>query len=190
MATRIAAYITSRMLASSVIEEDDRALYCYGFFLLITRFFFFLVTVIVGCLLGIPCESVVFYIAFILLRTYAGGVHAKTETVCTVLTTLALGIAVATIKILEFSNGGIKTFLVFSNLCIWLFSPLDSSEKPLEAEEKRRYRKICYRLLLIYDAVVFAADFLMLPMLYYPVVCGMFLEAFLLSIGKISNRNW
>lgn len=187
MATAIAEHIVGKLIAASAVEEVDRKLYVYGFFLLITRFFFFLVTVIVGCLLGIPCESVVFYIAFILLRTYAGGVHAKTETSCTVLTTLALGMAVATIKILEASNVGIKTLLVFSNLCIWLFSPLDSSEKPLKTEEKRRYRKICYRLLLICDAVIFAADFMMLPMLYYPVACSMFLEAALLSIGKMCN---
>ena len=78
MATRIAAYITNKMLASSVIEEGDSELYCYGFFLLITRFFFFLVTAITGFLSGLLFESIAFYGVFMLLRSYAGGVHAKT----------------------------------------------------------------------------------------------------------------
>ena len=60
MATRIAAYITNKMLASSVIEEGDSELYCYGFFLLITRFFFFLVTAITGFLSGLLFESIAF----------------------------------------------------------------------------------------------------------------------------------
>ena len=40
MGTWIAEQITCKLIASSVIEEGDGELYCYGFFLLITRFFF------------------------------------------------------------------------------------------------------------------------------------------------------
>ena len=89
MGTWIAEHITQKLIASSVIEEGDRELYSYGFFLLVTRFFFFLVTVFVGLLMGIGGESVLFYMVFFILRTYAGGVHAKTETACTVFTTFA-----------------------------------------------------------------------------------------------------
>lgn len=187
MATTLAEHIVGKLIAASVVEEADRELYVYGFFLLITRFFFFLVTAAFGCFLRIPWESVIFYIVFILLRSYAGGVHAKTEAACTGWTTLAMGIAVAAIKTLEASNGKALPLLIFSNLCLLLFSPLDSREKPLDAEEKRRYRKICLWLLLICDAAAIAANFLMLPTLYYPVVCSMCLEAILLSIGKMRD---
>ena len=110
MATAIAERIVGKLIATSVVEEVDRELYVYGFFLLITRFFFFLVTFAFGGLLGIPLESVIFYIVFILLRSYAGGVHAKTEMACTLWTTLALGVTVATIKALAVSNE--KAFLL------------------------------------------------------------------------------
>ena len=187
MATNLAERIVRKLIAVSVVEEGDRELYIYGFFLLITRFYFFLVTIAFGFFLRIPWESVIFYIVFILLRSYAGGVHAKTEKACTGWTTLAMGIAVAAIKTLEASNGKALPLLIFSNLCLLLFTPLDSKEKPLDAEEKRRYRKICLWLLLICDATVAVAYYLKLPMLYYPVICGMCLEAILLSIGKMSD---
>lgn len=61
MATVLAERIVSKLIASSAVKEADRELYVYGFFLLITRSFFFLVAVAFGSILGIPCESVIFY---------------------------------------------------------------------------------------------------------------------------------
>ncbi len=133
MATTLAEHIVGKLIAASVVEEADRELYVYGFFLLISRLFFFLVAAVFGCFLGIPWESVIFYIVFILLRSYAGGVHAKTEKACTGWTTLAMGIAVAAIKTLEASNGKALPLLIFSNLCLLLFTPhklLDSQGNP------------------------------------------------------------
>lgn len=188
MATVLANHIVRKLIAASAVEEVDRELYVYGFFLLITRFFFFLVTVAFGCFLRIPCESVIFYIVFILLRSYAGGMHAKTEMACTVWTTLAMGVATVSIRILESSNAKISLCFLLCNVSLLTFCPLDSSEKPLDTQEKRRYRKICFGLIFICDAVVVVASSLTLPMLYYPVVCGMCLEAILLGIGKMCKQ--
>ena len=187
MATAIAERIVGKLIAASAVEEVDRELYIYGFFLLITRFYFFLVTIAFGFFLRIPCESVVFYIVFILLRSYAGGVHAKTEMACTVWTTLAMGTATAFIKILEYTNTKVPVCFLLCNICILTFSPLDSGEKPLDIEDRRRYQKICVLLLLIFDMVALVANYLTFPVLYYPVICGICLEAVLLSIGKLSS---
>ena len=187
MATVLANHIVRKLIAASAVEEVDRELYIYGFFLLITRFFFFLVTVAFGFFLRIPCESVIFYTVFILLRSYAGGVHAKTEMACTVWTTLAMGTATAFIKILEYTNTKVPVCFLLCNICILTFSPLDSGEKPLDIEDRRRYQKICVLLLLIFDMVALVANYLAFPVLYYPVICGICLEAVLLSIGKLSS---
>lgn len=187
MATRLAERIVENLIAASVVEEVDRELYVYGFFLLITRFFFFLVTVAFGFFLRIPCESVIFYIVFILLRSYAGGVHAKTEIACTVWTTVAMGMATVFIKVLKASTEKIPLCFILFNISLLALSPLDSGEKPLDAEEKHRYRKICVVLVFICDVVATAARVLAMPILYYPVVCGMGLEAILLVVGKMCN---
>lgn len=193
MATMLAERIVENLIATSVVEEVDRELYVYGFFLLITRFFFFLVTVIFGCLLGIPFESVIFYIVFILLRSYAGGVHAKTEVACTIWTTVAMGSTVTTIKMLKNLNVPILPFFVLGNICILTFSPLESREKLLDFVEKRKYRKICYWQLFIYDGIIVVAILLSFKTLCYSVLCGILLEAILLSVGKyfcwVSRRH-
>lgn len=177
------------MLASSVIEEDDRDLFCYGFFLLVTRFFFFLVTVATGFIAGIWFESIIFYAVFMPLRSYAGGAHARTEAVCTILTTLALSVSVFGIKVMELTNSNLipVLMLISGSLCILLISPLDTKDRPLTNQEKRHYRKICYMLLSVSIMVSISAQILGLSTIYYSVACGVCLEGTLLSIGEIYN---
>ena len=189
MATKLAEYIVRKLIAVSVVEEGDRELYVYGFFLLITRFFFFLVTVAFGVFLKIPCESVIFYIVFILLRSYAGGVHAKTEVACTIWTTLAIGATVFAIRVLEFSSVKILPLLIVGNLSVFLFSPLENIEKPVDADSRKEYRTICNVLLVVYDIVAVASLRLGVPVLCYSIVCGLSLEAFLLVVGKIAAKR-
>lgn len=187
MATRIAAYITNKMLASSVIEEGDSELYCYGFFLLITRFFFFLVTAITGFLSGLLFESIAFYGVFMLLRSYAGGVHAKTETACTILTTLALIASVFGIRLLKQTNSLFVSILLLAtgSLCILLLSPLDTKDKPLDSQDKKRYRMICDTLVLLCIIGASISHILLRNMFFESIICGVFLECLLLITGKI-----
>ncbi len=191
MATRIAELITQKLLVSLVIEEGDRELYSYGFFLLITRFFFFLVTVVAGFLAGVPCESVLFFVVFMLLRTYAGGVHAKSETVCTVLTTLALTAAVFGIKLMKIAGNNLIPMLMLAigSLCIFLLSPLDSKVKPLDVSEKKCCRKISLELTILCIVSAVISNILSFNTFNCVISSGIFLEGLLLSIGEMRNLH-
>ena len=191
MGTWIAEQITHKLIASSVIEEGDRELYSYGFFLLISKIFFFFVTVIAGHLTGTTVESMIFYVVFILLRTYAGGIHARTEMSCAVLTTLALIASVLVIKQLETHTSGVVPLLMFGigSLCILAFSPLDTSEKPLDEYEKRQYKINCDAILIICVIVARIAWMYRLGSIFYPISCGICLESILLVIGKICSHR-
>lgn len=187
MVSRIAEHITQKLVASEFIEENDRDLYIYGFFLLISRLFFFLITIIAGFLMRIPTESIVFYIVFMFLRTYAGGVHAKTEARCTILTTLALSASVMCIRILSQvqSRSCAILLLISSCLCILLFCPLDTKEKPLDTIEKNKYRSRCYLIVLLCVAGAVFANILKLDTFYCSIVIGVFLEGILLLVKMV-----
>lgn len=185
MVSKIAEHITQKLVASAFIEESDKDLYTYGFFLLISHLFFFIITIIAGFLMRIPTESIVFYIVFLFLRTYAGGVHAKTETTCILLTTFALTVSVICIRILSQiqRRSCAILLLIGSCLCILLFSPLDTIEKPLTSIEKIKYRSICYRIVLLCVAGAVFTYILQLDTFFYSIVIGVFLENILLLVG-------
>lgn len=190
MASWLANRITEKLIAAAVIEDDDRELYIYGFFLLISKTVFLVVTMLVGYFMGVWLESVILYFSFLFLRAYAGGIHAKTEAKCTVLTTIALLLSILTIRQFEMQKSEILPFFMlgFGVLSVWLFSPLDTKEKPLNQEEKSKYKKISIFITLIYIIVVIIAKLTLLYLLVYAVSCGVFLESILLISGKIFDQ--
>lgn len=191
MASWIADRMTQMLVTSSLIEEGDRELYSYGFFMLISRIYFFFVTAVTGLLMGIPVESVLFYVVFMLLRTYAGGVHAQSEIACSVLTTLALIASVIGIKQLESLGNSLIPLLMLGtgSLCILLFSPLDTMEKQLDEQDKRKYRAICVVIVLLCILTAIIVRAISSRGLLGAVACGTFLESILLVAGKTCNKS-
>jgi membrane protein putatively involved in post-translational modification of the autoinducing quorum-sensing peptide len=189
MAGWIAKRITQILVASAVVKEDDTELYIYGFFMLVSRILFLFVTVVTGFLTGILPESILFYVVFTLLRTYAGGVHAKTETACTIFTTFAIVVSVLLIRLLEIFAAGTVSFLILGigSLCILAFSPLDTAEKPLKEQDKKRYRLATLITLMLCITTTLVARLWMLAGVFYSIVCGISLEGLLLALGMLQK---
>lgn len=191
MATKLARMITQKLIASSIIESGDRDLYCYGFFLLISKVFFFFVTVTAGLLAGILLESILFYTVFISLRSYAGGIHARTEMICTILTTLVLIASVLIIKQLEQHTSGAVSLLILGagSLYIFAFSPLDTDKKPHSKDERKYYKRLCVVILTACNTAALIAHIIDITSIFFPILCGICLESILLVLGKINEYN-
>ena len=190
MGTWIAEHITQKLIESSVIEESDRELYSYGFFLLLSSVLYLVVAAIFGSAFGILWESVVLYFLFSILREYAGGIHAKTEHGCMLSTILALLLSIIGIR--KMMQAELSTvamvFLIVGCATVFLFSPLDVPEKPLSAENWRYYRRISRRLAAAYALLgiwAAAAGWSIL----YPIAASTTLEGVLLLAGTINLQN-
>ena len=123
MISVIADRISEKMLHEGLILEEDRELYRYGFFLLISRGIFFVIAGIAGVLVGNIWDSIFFYILFSFLRGYAGGLHADREAVCLFSTTASLFLAAKIIFCLKCGN-----YVMFSS-CVLIVSSLQTVEQ-------------------------------------------------------------
>lgn len=191
MISAIADRISEEMLHEGLILEEDRDLYRYGFFLLISRGIFFVIAGIAGALVGNLWDSIFFYILFSLLRGYAGGLHADREAVCLFSTTASLFLAAKIIFCLRRGNYVILScgVLVVCSALVLLIAPLDSDSKPLGESEMRHYRKITRHLILLMNLSSFVWLMAGYPQFLFIscVVTGV--EAVLLILGK-AKRRW
>ena len=190
MGTWIAEHITQKLIASSVIDESDRDLYGYGFFLLLSSVLYLAVAAIFGSVFGILWESIVFYFLFSILREYAGGIHVKTEHGCMLSTILALLLSIIGIQKMmqaELSTAAM-VFLIVGCAAVFLFSPLDVPEKPLSAEDWRHYRRVSRWLAAAYAPIGVWAAAAGWPILY-PIAASATLEGILLLAGTINQKN-
>ena len=190
MITALATRITEALCASSTIEESDKELYQYGFFLLLSHIFFLLLTALVGVWFQVPVESILFYIMFSLVRSYAGGIHAKTESVCILLTSFAIFISIAgmyLMKVVEsiFTPLGMLLVGVTSILAL---CPLDTQEKPLSNEERKYYRQASWISVIGIVALAMMGIALQYYGVLYAASFTVALEGSLLFLGRKGNN--
>lgn len=191
MISRLSSIITEALLKAQVIEEADRELYVYGFFVLLSQGLFFLISVLFGCIFGTLCESIVFYFMFSTLRCYAGGFHASKESVCTCCTTAALFLAELSIWTLTKAENILLPLctLVLCSAVVYLQSPLDSEDKPLSYIEfcsyRRKSRTIVVGVVIIAIIGIWASFLGIL----YAATSSMVLESFLLGLERIVRKT-
>lgn len=190
MIGRLSEKLVTVFIEKSVIDEEEKELYIYGFFMLISKLFLFLVALSCGVVFGVVLEGVIFFVVFMLVREYAGGYHASTELRCQVMTSLCLMGFIFAIRL--FSEGDIElrhsALGAASFLCIVILSPLDSPEKPLTSDERKKYKN--------YSAVIAVGVFLTMLLsrrlniifLFYPCLCALVFESCLLVTGSIKRK--
>lgn len=190
MITKLAEKAANVLCTNDNLEQDDRELYIYGFFMLFSKVFYFLLTTVLGLMFGIVLESIAFYILFTVIRGYAGGVHASTERACMICTSLLLLTCTAAMKVcIVYSLFVLPIImLVLSTIYIIALSPLDTEEKRLSEEEKKVYRRKTHLFTTIILLVAVLSLICKYKPMFYPCVFSLFLESILLIIGKIKNR--
>lgn len=190
MVSNLSGFLANKLLISSSLSKEERELYEYGLFILMSKLIFFVLACFFGLLFGCLIESAIFYLLFMTIRQFAGGYHASTELKCEIMSTALFFICSAIINLLEiygFENA-IAIATIVAALCIFLISPVDTPEKPLSDNEYNYYRKISWIILLIIISIVFVSYLLRLRMFFVPTCLSLILESFLLIVGKIKKQ--
>lgn len=79
---RLAGKIVNNLVHSGVIKEEDAEIYIYGINQILTSVLSVSSALIIGLIFGVFPEIAVFMAAYIPLRSFAGGYHAKTPLSC------------------------------------------------------------------------------------------------------------
>lgn len=141
-----------------------------------------LLTIIMGGILGIFWQSVIFWFCLSILRKYAGGYHANTEKQCYVISFIIVLVSLLCIKIINYSvNWGILLHTI-SLLVIFFLAPVENVNHILDEEEKKKYG-IRIRVIegLLYAAHIFLyftnMQYMTLPLVIANIVVAVSLFA-------------
>lgn len=175
------------LIEMKMVKDEDRELYEYGMFIMLSNFIFFVLSGLLGWMQGNIWESLLFYVLFSALRCYAGGYHAKSEAECTCYTTIALFIASYAISLLYKANNNffLICLLVLCSYVVCRLSPLDSGNKPIDNKEKIAYRKKTKGLVYTFVFFSFCSVALKIQGIFYAVIVSLALECVLIILGVL-----
>lgn len=189
MINKISSKIVEILIKHSLVENEDKELYLYGFFILLSQILYFIIVITIGILFNVIFESIIFYITFQFIRRYAGGYHAKTETRCEIFSTLSILACIVVIKLSKTYDFQTVLLLItiLSAVCIFIFCPLDTPEKPLSEKEFKYFRKISWIILLVISIAIIVSYFFKFNLLFAPCCISLIFESILLVAGKIKK---
>lgn len=147
------------LIKLGVIKPSEEAVYRFG----INQLFLFVVnlatSLVIGFLCGMFWQSVLFSAAYIPLRRYAGGFHAKTPGRCYFLSCLLIVCVLMLLKHVAFSVTAVLVLTVAASAVVFIKSPVASENKPLLDKEKVWYREKARRILFLEGIVAMAFTF-------------------------------
>lgn len=191
MINELSTFSANQLVKKDIIIEEEKELYLYGIFIILSFLFYTIFTLVCGLVLNCIGSSIIFYFVFQFIRKFAGGYHASTETRCEVMSMISIFVAVAMIRLSKAYDykAAILTITAFSVACIFLMCPIDTSEKPLTEKETKYYRKVSRAVLLIISSLIIISVFFNINYILYPACLSLVLESILLIAGKIKRTH-
>lgn len=153
MISRGSEAIANWLIKKAVINQGDYDLYYYAAYSLLVTVLPLALALFVGGVMGTPVNSLLVILPFMLIRKYSGGYHTSNSNVCMVISIIILSIFTWLSNYVVWSRWlGIIVLISAINLSI--FSPIESKNKKLNENEKRKYKKITMCLLLLSILVI------------------------------------
>ncbi len=139
----LAGIIADKQIKNGRIAGCDRAIYQYGYILLMETGINIMISITLGILCHTLPEVFIFLLFFVPLRSYAGGWHMAHAWQCILITNVTiLFVAVGAIYFSRYCPGEVWLVAdILSCAAICVLSPIDTEAKPLEEEEKLLFRK-------------------------------------------------
>lgn len=141
--------LTEILIRNHIIEDEEKALYVFGFHYGFMTLLNIATTLFIGLLFCMLWQSAIFLVCYIPLRIFAGGYHAKTPLRCYVMSSIMVAVILLLIRSVPWDSALCIAVLVSGAFIIGLRAPVANPSKPLDALERKVYRSRTLGILLI-----------------------------------------
>lgn len=143
---------------------------------------------LVGFLLRMPIETIVFTVSYIPLRVYAGGYHAGTPFRCWIVSLIVLVISLLILRTVYLYTILFAMLSILSVILIIIFMPVEDKNKPLEMWEKKKYKKKGILVLLLELSVAVILVLVYAEKFAFSVSCSWLMLCLSLLLGILKNK--
>ncbi len=170
-----------------VILSEDKEIYRYGVQQGLNLAFNFLTTLVIGAVCGMLWESVLFMAAYMPLRSFAGGYHAKTHLRCYLYSIVMITAVLLVIRFLPLGRFICSCLMFVGSIVILLIAPIEDKNKPLDEVERHVYCKRTRLILALECCIVLVSIAARVKTFYSTISLAILCLGFLVLAGKVKN---
>lgn len=143
MISKASLRLSDVMARNGIIKPEDAAVYSYGLELMISTFLSILEVIIISFILSEPLAGVLYMLAFIPIRSTAGGYHATTHLYCQLTFAISFTIFILAAKLLAayILPVYLVAISVMNLITVLILSPIGTSKKPMTELKRKTNRK-------------------------------------------------
>ncbi len=189
MFEKVSVKITDKLENNGIIQSSSREVCAYGLRQIFSTVLNAGTMLFIGLIMHMAIEAILFTVAYIPVRIYAGGYHASTPQRCWAFSAIMLVIALCVIQYIPNDYFWYYTVLsLIAGIVIFLLSPVEDKNKPLDEKEHRVYRFRAISIMLfemIAAIVLYAFQLKHVVLLLETVWCSL---AVMLILGNVKNK--
>ena len=189
MKNNISARITDSLVEAGAVPTEDKALYEYGIRQGILLVINIATAVLIGLVLGMFWQSIIFLLAYNPVRTYSGGYHARTALLCYLLSIPMMLVVLLGIKMIPWNGYICAAALICAVVIIVILAPVADPNKPLNEREKIVYKGRARTYSAIFFGAALMLWFVGMRQVSLSIVMALGVAAVMLVIGAIKNGN-
>ena len=176
------------MEENQIIKHDDRELYVYGFEQGISIVLNVITTLLIGLIFNTFFQLVIFMASYIPLRSFAGGYHAKTPLRCYIYSIIMLILVSVGMRYLFFVDMVYYVILAISALIIFVLSPVEDKNKPLDKIELKVYRKRTLFILLAELIICVLSNVIDLYAVFISINYNLAVMSVIILLGMLKSK--
>lgn len=188
MIAKLSDKIANSLIKSETISIEDKEIYTYGLEQGAYMFLNLATSIAIGLILKMLIPSIVFLFAYMPLRSYAGGAHAKTHMRCYFLSALLVFTALLAIKLIPWTSLICSAITAGAAIIIFMLAPVQDNNKPLDEMEIKVYKKRSRIILCMLIAAVILLMCFSLTHISGCIAIALGALSLILVVGKIKNN--
>lgn len=188
MFKNIAEDIVFYLSRKKILNQDNREIYVYALEVVLLNFILLMTLLIISLFGGQYLFFVCYLCFFVPLRVFTGGYHAKKSETCFVMSVASYVLAMILVNnnLLLFNNEIIVFITALLMLLMFLYSPIENINHPLEKARKRK-NKIIARVIVLIDFTLLIVFYINGMAITSYEIIFILLNGVTFSLGKIEN---
>ena len=189
MKTNVPEKITDSLVHAGAVPIEDRALYEYGIRQGLLLVINIATAVLIGLLLGMLWQTVIFLIAYNSIRSYAGGYHAGTSLTCYLISIPMILTVLFGIKLIPWNGYVVAIVLILAGAVIWFLAPVEDANKPLDQLEKKVYGRRARISMAVLAGLAVASWLAEWKQSSLSIVMALGVASIMLILGIVKNKK-
>lgn len=177
--------LTDKLISMQIINVEEKDIYSYGFKQGLLLLLNMITIIMIGFFFNMIWQSVIFMVAYSILRVYAGGYHASTPFRCYLFSVVMITAVLWLIKLIHWNGFICFLITIASGIIILLMAPVEDANKPLDHVEKRIFKKRTNIVLSVLVGIALLFWFKSGNQISICIIMGICLISVMLVLGKL-----